>query len=263
MKDETVLTLACVSKDEGVINVLLNACADLDIKDNAYGDTFLHKAVRRKCSIAELQAIVDHGVDVNATNKKNQTVLTLACVNKYEGAINVLLNASANLDIKDNAYGDTCLHKAVRQKCTIYVLQAIIDHGVDVNALNKGNKTALRMSCVNKNESAINVLLNAGANPSIIDADGNTCLHIAVTQECSKKVLQAIIDHGVGVNATNKRNQTALTIACANKNESAIKVLLNAGADPNIADADGDTCLYIAVKQRCSKEVLQAINETV
>ena len=52
--------------------------------------------------MAVLQVIIDHGADLNATNKTNETVLTLACINKDVGAINVLLNASADPNIPDD-----------------------------------------------------------------------------------------------------------------------------------------------------------------
>ena len=41
------------------------------------------------------------------------------------------------------------------------------------------------------------------------------------------------------MNATNKNNETALLKACGNGNEGAISELLNAGADPKIANDDG------------------------
>ena len=261
-KNQTALIIACIKKTEGVIKVLLNAYADPNIADDAYGDTCLLKAVKRKCSIEVLQAIIDHDADVNARNKKNRTALAIACLNKKEAAINILLNAGADPNIADDTYGNTCLHAAAIKECSEEILQAIIDHGADVNATNKRNQTALTNACINKDESAINVLLNAGTNPNIAGdahAYGNTCLHVAAIEECSKEVLQAIIDHGADVNATNKRNQTALTNACINKDESAINVLLNARANPNIADTDGDTCLHVAAIQECSKEVLQAL----
>ena len=52
----------------------------------------------------------------------------------------------------------------------------------------------------------------------------------AVKIQCSKEVLQAIIDHGADVNATDKDNWTALMWACDKGNEAAIHVLLKAGA---------------------------------
>ena len=260
-ENETALTQACLNKDEDAINVLLNASADPNIPDDTYGDTCLHVAVAEECSIEVLQAIIDHGADVNETNKENETVLTQACISKDEGAINVLLNASADPNIPDDTYGDTSLIKAAKQRCKIEVLQAIIDHGADVNATNKKNETALTQACINKDEDAINVLLNASADPNIIDeTDGDTCLHDAVRAKCSREVLQAIIDHGADVNATNKRIQTALTSASILNDEGAINVLLNASADPNIPDDTyGDTSLIKAAKRRCRIEVLQAI----
>ena len=257
---ETALKLACLYQQQDSVRALLEAGSSLNIADDK-GNTCLHSVVMGCCSKKIIRKIIDHGADVNATNKEHHTALLIACVNENEHAIKVLLNAGANPNIADDDDGDTCLHKAVRQGCNIEVVQAITDHGADLNATNTKRRTALLIACANKNEHTINVLLNAGADPNIADnADGDTCLHMAVSQKCSKEVLQAIIDHGGDVNATNKEHRTALSKACVKKNEHAINVLLNACADPNIADdADSDTCLHITVRQKCSKEVLQAI----
>ena len=139
--------MACINKEVGVINVPLNTSAEPNIADATYGNTCLHDTVRAKCNIDVLQAIIDHGADVNATNRENETTLTQACINKDEGAINVLLNASADPNIPDATYGDTCLHVAITEECSIELLQAIIDHGADVNATNNTNVTALMLTC--------------------------------------------------------------------------------------------------------------------
>ena len=152
----------------------LIAGADPNIPDDSFGDTCLHKAARQECSIEVVQEIIDHGADVNTPNNENQTALLVACIHKYEGAINVLLNAIADPNITDDTYGDTCLHKAARQECSTEVLQAIIDHGVDVNATNKKNVTAFMIASHKGNTGVINVLLNAGADPDIGCANGNT-----------------------------------------------------------------------------------------
>ena len=256
-KNVTALMLACEEGEKDAINVLLNAGADLNIAD-AGGDICLHYAARRYWSTEGFQAIISHGVDVNATNKKNENALMLACKNKKKDVINVLLNAGADPNIVD-VDGDTCLHNAARSYCSTEVLQAIISHGIDVNATNKKNVTALMIACEEGKKDAINVLLNAGADPNIADVDGDTCLHNAARSYCSTEVLQAIISHGGDVNATNKKNENALMLACKNKKEDVINVLLNAGTDLNIADADGDTCLHNAARSYCSTEVLQAI----
>ena len=255
--NSTALMEACRKRNAGAVNVLLNAGAKPNITDG-FGNTCLHEAVRNHCSKEVLQAIINHGADINAINEWNSTALKRACMNGNADAVNVLLNVEATHNITDG-FGNTCLHDAVRNHCSKEVLQAIINHGADVNAINKMNNTALMEACQKRNADAVNVLLNAGAKPNITDRFGNTCLHNAVRNHCSKEVLQAIINHGADVNAINKMNNTALMEACQKRNADAVNVLLNAGAKPNITDRFGNTCLHNAVRNDCSKEVLQVI----
>ena len=256
-KNVTALMVACRRRQEGAINVLLNAGAEINT-ENEDGFTCLHVAVSGHCNKETLHALLDHGADVNATNKLNQTPLSLACSTGNEDTISVLLTAGTDLSIT-NFDGKTCLHDAVDGGCSKDVLQVLIDHGVDVNVTDKLNCTALMLASKKKNEDAIEVLLNAGADTHFADADGYTCLYYATDGDCSKEVLQAIISYGADVNATNKTNVTALMIACERWNENAINILFNAGANPNIADADGRTCLHYAVENNCSTQVLQSM----
>ena len=106
------------------------------------------------------------------------------------------------------------------------------------------------IACHERNTDAINALLNAGADPNIADDKGVTCINHAVNEGFSKAILEPIINHGAAVNATIKNNMTALMIACLNLNEGAINVLLNAGADSNIADVKGDTLLHNTVPKK-------------
>ena len=254
---ETALLLACESTQTNIVNLLLRKGVDPNISD-IQGSTSLHAAVHGCCANETLQDIINHKVQLDYQDNDGKTALLLSSSYRQQESLKFLLEAGSNPNIVDND-GDTCLHAAVKGGCSKTIIYAIIDHDAHVNATNKDNQTALAIACVKKNVNAINVLLNAGANPNITDADGDTCLHTAALKECSKEVLHAVIDHGVDVNATNKENQTALTVACINKDESAINVLLNARTNPNIVNDNGDTCLHVAVIKECSKEVLQAI----
>ena len=254
---ETALMIACLEKNVDAINVLLNANANPKFADTK-GNTCLHCAAGALRNSETLQAIIDHGIDVNATNKDGETALMIACLKENVDAINVLLNANANPNFADTK-GNTCLHCAAGALCNSETLQAIIDHGIDVNATNKDGETALMIACLKGNVDAINVLLNANANPKFADTKGNTCLHCAAGALCNSETLQAIIDHGIDVNATNKDGETALMIACLKENVDAINVLLNANANPNFADTKGNTCLHCAAGALCNSETLQAI----
>ena len=253
----TALMLASKKGKIDAMNVLLNAGANRAITD-AYGDTWLHYAVCGDCSKDVLQAIIDQGAEVNATNKQNCTALMLASNKGNINNINVLLKAGASRKIQDSG-GNTWLHYAVWGECSTGVLQAIIDLGAEVNSTNKHNATALMVASMKGNVDAIMVLLDAGANQAIEDADGNTWLHYAVHGDCSKDVLQAVIDLGADLNATNKQNCTALMLASKKGNVDAMNLLLTAGANRDIQDSDGDTWLHYAVCGDCSKDVLQTV----
>ena len=252
----TALMIACERGNIDVINILLEAGSDTDITD-ANGNTCLQCSVLQGCSIEVLQTIIDHGAQVNATNKNGQTALMMASDCGYLNGINMLLRAGADPNVI-NANGNTCLHFASCHGSSKEVLQTIIDHGVNVNATNKKGHTALMMASEFGHLDGIHVLLKAGAQPNITDVYGNTCLHFPVIQGRRIEVLEAIIDHGVDVNASNKKGQTALMIATEKGNIDAIKVL-KSGADPNITNADGNTCLHLSILHGCSKEVVQMI----
>ena len=142
---------------------------------------------------------------------------------------------------------DSWIHYAVLGDCSKEVLQSIINLGADVNATNKCNKTALMIATNVGNVDAMDVLIRAGAERTIKDINGDSWIHHAVYGDCSKEVLQLIIDLGADVNATNKFNWTALMLASMKGNVDAMNVLIRAGADRTIADANGLTWIHYAV----------------
>ena len=253
----TPLMLASQNGNVDATNVLLSAGADRTIKD-AVGDTWIHYAIRGGCSTEVLQLIIDKGADVNATSEVSGTPLMLASQNGNVDAMNVLLRAGADQTIKD-AVGDTWIHYAIHGGCSKEVLQFIIDKGADVNATSEVSGTPLMLASHNGNVDAMNVLLRAGADRTIKDAVGDTWIHYAIRGGCSKEVLQFIIDKGADVNATNEENVTSLMLASKEGNVDAMNVLLSAGADRTIKDANGDTWIHYALHGGCSKEVFQSI----
>ena len=261
----TALTTACMLGNENVIKILLNSGADPNIAD-IHGITSLQYASCAHCSADTLQALTDHGAYINTTVDNSQTAsrvayfkeVTAAMKHAVENGIN-LRRTHPDLNIPDYG-GNTPLHFAIIEgTCSKQFLQQLVRNGADVNATNMYNETALLHACNKRNTDAIFVLLNAGADPNIADHSGDTSLHMAAAAECSKETMQAIIAHGANVNAVNKSNCTALMTTSNYGHEDTTNVLLNAGADPNIADADGKTSLHHVIRGKYNKKVLQAL----
>jgi ankyrin repeat protein len=53
----------------------------------------------------------------------------------------------------------------------------------------------------------------------------------------------------VGINARDADESTPLMIACYSDNVEAVRVLLHLGADVQLARADGDSALHVAVRR--------------
>ena len=76
---------------------------------------------------------------------------------------------------------------------------------------------------------------------------GGTLLHESAL--CgSRKITSALISKGVDINAQNKRKETPLYCAVSQGEVEVVSELLDANADPNIADEDGITPLHLAIK---------------
>ena len=94
-------------------------------------------------------------------------MLALACWGINTDAVKVLLTLGADPNIAD-IWGNTLLHIAVHNNVRKETLQTIIAHGVDLNEANKNGIIALWIACHEGAVDAINVLLNAGADPNIV-----------------------------------------------------------------------------------------------
>ena len=77
----------------------------------------------------------------------------------------------------------------------------------------------------------VKVLLEAGADPTIVDDVHYSSLHAAVDGRCSKDTLQALIDHGAHIDATRKDGTNALLRACTTGQSESVGFLVEAGAD--------------------------------
>lgn len=137
----------------GIALSLINAGADLDIKDSS-GNTPLH-------------VIADREKPAGITRARYLTMIQIILANR------------ANVNAK-NFNGNTPLHKAVWCPSNNLV-QTMIDAGADVNARNNSGEVPLHYGGDKKMlaRGQAQQLLRARANPNIQSNDGSTPLHRA------------------------------------------------------------------------------------
>lgn len=134
-------------------------------------------------------------------------------------------------------------------------VETLIDSGVDVNATDGNQMTALHHAAMHARDETIKALLLRGANPNATDLKGGfSPLHWVVInadpQICSvdhvDASIVALVRAGGDVNCTDFNFATPLHIAAQKNNKVCVDTLIRSGADPKLTDITGRDCLKIA-----------------
>jgi len=111
-------------------------------------------------------------------DKDENTPLHRACLdNNLQQVVRLL---ETNDVCKKNVLGDTPLHIACKRQ-NIDIITAILDKNKKcIDDQNSNEYTALMIACMMRNDDMVELLLSNGANPSVIQSDGETAYSIAV-----------------------------------------------------------------------------------
>jgi ankyrin repeat protein len=107
-------------------------------------------------------------------------------------------------------------------------------------------RTALMLAAFNGHTAIVRLLVEAGADVNTRDQIDRTALMYAATGPYAETV-RYLLDHGAKVNIVdNNEHWTPLMFAAAEGQTSVAQLLLDAGADPTVADIDGEDALLFA-----------------
>lgn len=122
-------------------------------------------------------------------------------------------------------------------------VKALLKKGATVDSTAPKNRTALIWAATNGHADVVQVLYDAGADINVQDGDGHTALMYAV-KGTHETVIHFLLQKGANVNAQSKKQRvTALIVAAAIGNVDVVQLLLDHGADTNLAEIDGSTAL--------------------
>ncbi|XP_077373590.1 uncharacterized protein LOC144016389 isoform X2 [Festucalex cinctus] len=157
-------------------------------------------------------------------------------------------------------------HKAVCQ-CDMAMLEQLIKN-VDVNQVDKQNRTALHLACAcgnvevvifllrnnaqvnlcdnqkksaliqavqEKHDTCANILLENKADPNLVDTDGNTALHLASSIPSISTVV-LLVKHGANIDAKNLEGMSPLCVAVQGDHIEVAEFLLKNGANVDVFD---------------------------
>ncbi|KAK9754189.1 Ankyrin repeats (3 copies) [Popillia japonica] len=284
-KDDTGKTpLHCAAYKGAVecVDLLVSSGADFRVTDMV-GRTALHYASAQGFFFCVF-TLVGIGSPVNQADKEGRTALHLAAAYDIDGrCVNYLIEHKADPKLKD-VNGFTPIHYAVAGnnvnalKYLLYavgncalsgpdmplttplhiaarngnteMLEKLMPYLSDPNVRNEHGCTPLLMAARHGYASCVQMLLRFGAKVSICDIpNGLSPVHHSAKNghvHCLALLVDNAEDKSIIDLADNLR-RTALMLAVSNSHTDCVTTLIKSGADPNIVDGDGHTCLFRAV----------------
>ncbi|XP_028515034.1 serine/threonine-protein phosphatase 6 regulatory ankyrin repeat subunit A-like [Exaiptasia diaphana] len=263
--DQTALTIVAQNRTSFTPEMaisLMSGEADVNMKDKK-GNTALMYAICRLKVDTALAIIEQSNLDPNAVDYRGQTALMKAAFSGMSKVVSPLLQCGADVNIQDKKGKTALMHAIARIEKRIAL--AIIKHSKDLdsNAVDNQGQTALIRAAFGGMTTIVDALITRGADVNIKDKKGNTALMHAIAQK-SEDIALAIVKRSkdLKLNAVDNRGQTALMKAAINIMSTIAVELTKSGADVNMKDEEGKTALMHAIAQRDEDTALAIIENS-
>ena len=181
------------------------------------------------------------------------TPLTFAACVGNTGAITLLLNHEANININD-------IYVAINYKqheAVAVMLQH--KHGLRLDEENKMDLFAHALNMCEDQTEVITILLKNGFSPNT-PLQGKLPVHFAVNAGFIK-VLILLLRYKADPNIRNKDGQTPLLLAVHKGFTEAVSTLLEYGADPDLPNVLGGTPLSLAINKKNINIVIELLKK--
>lgn len=126
----------------------------------------------------------------------------------------------------------------------VMAVNGFMSAGINVNAKNSDDDTALTASAARGNAKVVEALLRGGADVNLKGRSGWTALLLALTEEHEAVADVLLTQPNIDLKAENPEGMPALMVAVWHQNETAVQTILKLGADVNHQDKDGDAAVH-------------------
>lgn len=246
--EETPMHVAAIHDNDVAVRKLLELGASRHIK-NRYGETPLHLAVAHEGVLEELLKSHSEPSPLNIQDGKGRSPLMRASWDGSTNIVNKLLEAGADCQLIDND-GRSALHFACLEghRLTVDALLA-----QDDSMLNEVDKlfglTPLGLAVKGGHLELVRGLLGHQRTRDNDEIDSGGRLLAIASRENKADVLRALLEPEFGLRAqleeTDVRGETPLLMAAREAYEDIVRILVDAGANPNATNTkNGETALH-------------------
>ena len=193
-----------------------------------------------------------------------QWELVKSCLGR--GMSKALMNRALVEALKSGQW-DTVLECVQRG---VSIAGACAENGLPLHDKGRRDQTVLHSVIQIKSSlEVVELLLQAGADPDVADTFGKTALHTAVERR-ERSLLRLLLRYSktagkitstriekqqdiasfISGRSEYRQGTTLLHVLCEEGQTDTVELLLQAGADPDVADTFGETALHAAVKRK-------------
>jgi len=213
--------------------------------------------------VDEVKRLIAKGENPDKDCEEGKPLCVAACNRQLE-VIRALLNAGASL--KDGDTTSKCMLFCAIHEGGTKIYELLMEKGISLKARNEDGETLLHLSvsfdepeltefflkngldpnakdnrgytplheCCHNNRPPIHarLLIQAGADVNSLNDRRETPLHLIASH--GGEILRLLVEAGAKVNARDRVGRTALVYAASDGSPADVKLLLDAGADPNL-----------------------------
>ena len=240
--------------DVSEVELLLDKGVDVHADDNVGWPPMVRAALYGQLRIVEI--LLDRGADPLKGTVGDRLPLHFAAEAGHLAVVSLLLKQpSVDPNFKDYT-GQTALFKAANNGHHEVVELLLQQKGIEPDAVSKDGFTPLLQTIFEKHKQVVKLLLDrADVNPNQSDTTYNqTPLWMAST--AGDEILGMFLERkDIEINGQSRWGETPLYQAIQRKRLSAAKMLLEAGADPNIPAYENKTALSWAAAEGSEESI--------
>jgi ankyrin repeat protein len=238
--------------------------------DSVTGNTpVMYAAIENK--IGFMERMVALGCNVNKRNKENYTALHFASMYSREDTVSWLLAKHALPGLKGGPMHQSCVHLACARQTgqSAIIVRILLGHS------ERGSNTTLRGGVEGRlqedlaNSSPLFAAIEAGNTAvcrELLTVEpgkqlgrkkqplNDTAMHLAARRK-DAELAKLLIEAGAQVDLQNREGQTVLHLASIMGDEAMVRVLFMARANANIVDNEDRAAIHLAAERGYSRIV--------
>jgi ankyrin repeat protein len=161
--------------------------------------------------ISSIRRLIDEGANPNQFDEYGTPLLILAVRISDDDMLSLFLEAGANVNAADTD-GETALHCSASIG-NLNAMKMLISKSAEIDAINIDGKTPLIIASIMGKVDACRILIDSGADINITDIQGRGVVHWASLRNDNPKLIDLLLMAGADPSIRDKSGATAESLA--------------------------------------------------